>query len=215
MTTDTGDATHRTEKDEPESERLAFLLWHAMYREGGGGSPDRVLERLADMVERRDELGLTEPEQLSAAVLAHRSQYGIHQDDLGMMLRMRHHHERAGHADVLERMEAMRMAIRRDVLDVPLRDQGRPEKDEQTLDSKVYGEGESYLRRRLRRDRPDLYERVASGELSAHAAAVEAGISKQRRSVPIKNPHAAIAALMRVFTAGELRRALDDLDPED
>lgn len=34
--------------------------------------------------------------------------------------------------------------------------------------------------RRLRKDRPDLLERVVTGELSAHAAAVEAGFRKQR-----------------------------------
>lgn len=33
--------------------------------------------------------------------------------------------------------------------------------------------------RRLRKDRPDLHQRVINGELSAHAAMIEAGYYKQ------------------------------------
>jgi hypothetical protein len=52
--------------------------------------------------------------------------------------------------------------------------------------------------RRLARSRPDLLARVESGELSAHAAAVEAGIRKPMRSIPVDTPDAAIRALLRV-----------------
>ena len=45
------------------------------------------------------------------------------------------------------------------------------------------GRGVTYTLRRLKRDRPDLLKRVVSGELSANAAAVEAGFRK-RPSVP-------------------------------
>ena len=41
------------------------------------------------------------------------------------------------------------------------------------------GRGVTYTLRRLKRDRPDLLERVVSGELSANAAAVEAGFRKR------------------------------------
>ena len=37
----------------------------------------------------------------------------------------------------------------------------------------------TYIHKRLKRDRPDLLERVVSGELSANAAAVEAGFRKR------------------------------------
>jgi hypothetical protein len=41
------------------------------------------------------------------------------------------------------------------------------------------GTGRAYTEARLRRDRPDLAARVRSGELSANAAAIEAGFRKQ------------------------------------
>ena len=92
----------------------------------------------------------------------------------------------------------------------------RRSKDFSSLDSKVekYGQPNSYLRRRLRRDKPDLYEKVSSGELTAHAAAVQAGIQRQRRSIRIDSPHAAINGLLGWFTADELRQALHDLDED-
>ncbi len=45
------------------------------------------------------------------------------------------------------------------------------------------GTGREYTIRRLRRDAPALAERVLSGELSAHAAAIEAGF--RRRPTPL------------------------------
>ncbi len=53
--------------------------------------------------------------------------------------------------------------------------------------------------RRLARSRPDLLARVESGELSAHAAAVQAGIRKPMRSIPVDTPEAAIRALLRAW----------------
>jgi hypothetical protein len=44
--------------------------------------------------------------------------------------------------------------------------------------SAVSGRGVTYTLRRLKRDRPDLLEQVASGRLSANAAAVAAGFRK-------------------------------------
>ena len=51
-------------------------------------------------------------------------------------------------------------------------------------------------RRRLRKDRPDLHERVLSGELSVHAAMVEAGFRKPTATVP-KNDVDAITRWLR------------------
>jgi len=72
------------------------------------------------------------------------------------------------------------------------------------------GTSDDYTRRRLRRDRPDLYERVVEGELSANAAAIEAGFRRPTASVPVDSPESAIRALMRRFTAEELLGALED-----
>lgn len=46
-------------------------------------------------------------------------------------------------------------------------------------DKPSQGTSREYALRRLRKDRPDLHERVLSGELSAHAAMVEAGFRKK------------------------------------
>lgn len=197
----------------PEAERWAFMVWHAMYREGGGGNPSAVLDTLSGMVDKREELGLGTPEALAAAVLSHDENRGIHHDDLRTILIGRHHKERDGSEPDRVRLERMRAVIRHEVLHPEMGTPGRPtEGTPKPLDSKDYGEGETYLTRRIRRDRPDLYEEIRAGNLSASKAANLAGITKQRRSVRIDNPHAAVNGLLRWFTVEELREALDDLD---
>jgi CRP-like cAMP-binding protein len=71
--------------------------------------------------------------------------------------------------------------------------------------------GNSAMRglRRLRTQRPDLHQRVLDGELSVHAAMIEAGFRKPKMTVPVDSPEAAIRALLRRFTADDLRDALD------
>lgn len=44
--------------------------------------------------------------------------------------------------------------------------------------------------RRLNRDRPDLAQAVAEGQLSANAAAIEAGFRRRKVSVPVDSPEA-------------------------
>ncbi len=58
--------------------------------------------------------------------------------------------------------------------------------------------------RRLARSRPDLLNRIEAGELTVNAAAIEAGIRRPMRSVPVDTPEAAIRALARVFAPAEL-----------
>jgi hypothetical protein len=41
--------------------------------------------------------------------------------------------------------------------------------------------------RRLRKDRPDLHARILAGEISAHAAMVEAGFRHQTKGHPVAN----------------------------
>ena len=59
---------------------------------------------------------------------------------------------------------------------------------------------QTYILSRLKRDRPDLARQVIDGAISAHAAAIEAGIRKRMKSLPIDSPDAAIGALLRVFS---------------
>ena len=64
---------------------------------------------------------------------------------------------------------------------------------------------------RLHRDRPDLYDRVLARELSANAAAIEAGFRKPTASVPVDSAEHAIGALLRRFKRDELIDALEAL----
>lgn len=58
------------------------------------------------------------------------------------------------------------------------------------------GTSNRYALRRLRVERPDLLERVVAGEISAHAAAVEAGIRPPRFTITGRDPET-IANTMR------------------
>lgn len=62
--------------------------------------------------------------------------------------------------------------------------------------------------RRLARSRPDLLNRIEAGELSVNAAAIEAGIRRPMRSMPIDSPDNFIRAGLRVFTVTDLAQAL-------
>lgn len=67
--------------------------------------------------------------------------------------------------------------------------------------------------RRLNRDRPDLAARVAAREISANAAAIEAGYRRRKVSVPVDDPSSIARSLRRYLTAeqlAELRTLLDE-----
>jgi hypothetical protein len=60
-----------------------------------------------------------------------------------------------------------------------------------------HGTSNTYLRRRLRRDNPDLADLVDSGELSAHAAAVQAGFKPKTFTVRADRPESIVGTLRR------------------
>ena len=71
------------------------------------------------------------------------------------------------------------------------------------------GTSKDRLAAKIKRDHPDIAARVANGEFkSIRAAALEAGIVKPMRSIPVDTPEAAIRALLRVFTVTDLAQAL-------
>jgi hypothetical protein len=73
------------------------------------------------------------------------------------------------------------------------------------------GNNINYTLARLRRDRPDLAKRVAAGELSANAAAIEAGF--RRRSITLAlDPAHFSAAIRKHFTAEQRAAIIADLD---
>jgi hypothetical protein len=94
---------------------------------------------------------------------------------------------------------------------------GRVDNDESRGDnvtSTQRGNDESYLIARLKRDDPDLATEVVEGRMSAHAAAVKAGIKKPTATVPVDSPENAIRALLRRFTKIQLIAALTIMEDE-
>jgi hypothetical protein len=67
----------------------------------------------------------------------------------------------------------------------PLAKAGRPTADnpDNVSINSDYGNGAHYTMRRLLRDRPDLADKVKAGELSANAAAIEAGFRQRTVAV--------------------------------
>ena len=76
------------------------------------------------------------------------------------------------------------------------------------INSSEGGTSATYALRRLKRDHPELAEKVVSGKLSAHAAAIEAGFRKRTIAVPADNPDSAVAVLIRKFGAPAVMAAL-------
>lgn len=70
-----------------------------------------------------------------------------------------------------------------------------------TLD---YGTSEQYALRKLRDDAPTLHASVIKGELSPHAAMVQAGFRKPTATVPTHDPEAAARRLARHFAGDRL-----------
>lgn len=105
----------------------------------------------------------------------------------------------------------------RDLIDrATQRPPGRPADDE-TLDNVQgfpSGNSAEAALRRLRKHRPDLHERVLAGELSAHAAAVEAGFRSRRFSVS-GDPEAAARILRRHLSDDEIGLLVTYLQKED
>lgn len=71
------------------------------------------------------------------------------------------------------------------------------------ISSRPDGTSRAQALRRLRASRPDLHERVIVGEISPHAAMVEAGYRKQTITVPL-DTEAAAAAILRHFTSEQV-----------
>lgn len=98
---------------------------------------------------------------------------------------------------------------------VPLPARGRPRKGvNNTFTDRTRADGESYLRRRLKRDRPDLYEQVRAGR-SAHAAAVEAGFRHKMITVRADDVESAARTLRGVYDHDARERLADLLSQDD
>ena len=79
------------------------------------------------------------------------------------------------------------------------------EKGKESLPFRNKGQTKERLAARLKRDHPEIASMVMAGEFkSIRATALEAGIVRPVRTVPIDSPDNAIRALARVFPAEQL-----------
>jgi hypothetical protein len=78
------------------------------------------------------------------------------------------------------------------------------------IKSSSAGTSADYTKRRLKRDRPDLYEKVISGDMTANAAAIEAGFRKPSPP-PIRTPESALDAITVALKADSRISAVCEL----
>ena len=92
---------------------------------------------------------------------------------------------------------------------VPLADHGG-ERDQDSNTTLKKDRGAEYTARRLKRDNPDLLEKVSKGDLSLNQAAVKAGFRKKNISIP-HDPKEAARALKRRYEKTEWDLLLDEI----
>jgi hypothetical protein len=76
------------------------------------------------------------------------------------------------------------------------------------------GTSAQYAHRRLRKDRPDIHQRVLAGELSPHAGMIEGGFRKRpvrRKASPLDRVRR-LLPLLSAADRAELRELIDELD---
>lgn len=80
--------------------------------------------------------------------------------------------------------------------------------DNVSLIPRDYGNSETYTIRRLRRDRPDLAERVDRHEMSANKAAITAGWRRKTISIPVTKPDAVADSLLKHMSFDDLAKLI-------
>lgn len=86
---------------------------------------------------------------------------------------------------------------------------GRESRDRDTNSKKQ--DDATYIVARLRRDEPELAEKVMAGDLSANAAAIEAGFRRRYIRIPLGDAPAAVGKLLNHYSYAELTRELEAL----
>lgn len=90
----------------------------------------------------------------------------------------------------------------------PLAAHGGARGREQVRNTKLTEDDATYALRRLKRDAPKLAAKVASGEMSPHAAAVKAGIRRRYIQVRADDIDRALSKLIEFYAPDEIRGAL-------
>lgn len=196
-----------------DEQRRVHRAGEALHRDGA--SPAGALELLAAIVEDRtwermsDRRGVSFAGRFRAFVEA-KKPYGLgfDPDQLPKVLSLSHPHENV--PKVAHRMAEMREAVRSLLLaEVPMAGPpihpgpGRGKK----TDSATTGfadRGVDYIAARLKRDAPELADRVVTGKLSPNAAARQMGWRKPR--IVVSTPDRVAAALRRTMAPEDIAR---------
>lgn len=200
----------------------------ALHRDGA--SPAGALDLLAAIIEDRTWERLTDARGHSfegrfREFVEARTPFGLgfDADQLPKVIGLRHPHESTPR--VAERMAAMRAAVSRELLaEIPAAGQaihagpGRGNKTERATLGFIDSRSETAERtvRRLKRDDPELAERVVSGEITPNAAAREKGWRKPR--IVLSTPERIAESLRRWMPREALSRLaelLTEPPPED
>jgi hypothetical protein len=130
---------------------------------------------------------------------------GLSRTDALRLISFKHHHEDQN-PELTKDLDAMRRFVR-DELAPKLREKtGRAKNGDNVTVSPVRGNSETYIVRRLKRDRPDLAELVLDGKMSARAAGIAAGFVPRTATVPIDDPDRLAATLRRRLSPAALDR---------
>lgn len=187
-----------------------------------GGDPSQLLDLLSTVVEREDWKQLTSHRGKQLTFLEYVTEpyptgIGWSKEDVENMLKFHHKYERKPMNDpeVEARMKSMRAKVY-GLIRTGLTDHGTNQRTLQcnVLSPKVRGNNEEYTVRRLRRDNSALADKVISGELSANAAAIQAGIRKRSISIALE-PKAAACSIAKHFGRAdriELVRLLNEIE---
>lgn len=187
--------------------RRVHRAGQALHRDGA--SPAGALELLASIVEDRtwervsDIHGRSFVGRFREFVEA-KSPYGLgyDADQLPKLLTLRHPHE--GVPGVAEQMARMRKQVRRLLIDeIPsAQPVGRPPSSNVRATNINGSDTGDYVVARLKRDAPEVADRVAAGQLTANAAARQMGWRKPR--IVVSTPERTAAHLRKHLTPDEL-----------
>lgn len=170
----------------PEEELRSRLHVHLQQ---DGGNPSQLLEMLDLAVSKKvwDEFDMSFRQFIESSYESGGLGWSI--ENLKSVLRLKHRYEYegSGHAGLIERIVKMRQQVV-DLLNEPIGVNGGDRKSVlyYQTDSLSGNGGTSidYTVRRLKKDNPELAEKVIKGELSANAAAIQAGFRPVRYSLP-------------------------------
>ena len=181
-----------------------------------GGDPSELFEILEGIVEKRAWEYLTDDDGEPVGTLRRLIEEkppvgaGMPADKVMRLLEIEHRYEHAND-QWRERMAALRDTIRRELGAEPLAKHGANQHTEgrNNITSSTRGDNPSYLTARLQRDAPDLAQKVLDGELSAHAAALEAGFVNPKVAIRLDDLASAARTICRKLDRDEVLELID------